>query len=199
MPRKKSGAISCALARLGMAGSASTSQRPHSRGRFARRMYEDHGRHAGGRFRRETRRYSAASRERPKCTSPRMSSMLHFSSPRATPFRSRSCAEKKSSPSMCRPIFIRPASTRHWRRATRIRECLSSSIRPRRKGALSTPLEHLSKLRFVEHANPSFFAFSNLLPASSPASTKLVFLLTLPLTFPPARDNHLRDFIARLA
>ena len=32
---------------------------------------------------------------------------------------------------------------------------------------------------------PSFFAFSSLLPASSPASTKLVFLLTLPLTFPP--------------
>ena len=32
---------------------------------------------------------------------------------------------------------------------------------------------------------PSFFAFSSLLPASSPARTKLVFLLTLPLTFPP--------------
>ena len=32
---------------------------------------------------------------------------------------------------------------------------------------------------------PSFFAFSNLLPGSCPAKTNEVFLLTLPLTFPP--------------
>ena len=33
---------------------------------------------------------------------------------------------------------------------------------------------------------PSLLAFSSLLPASSPASTKDVFLLTEPLTLPPA-------------
>src|ERR1017187_8766903 len=33
---------------------------------------------------------------------------------------------------------------------------------------------------------PSFCALSNLEPASSPASTKSVFLLTLPVTLPPS-------------
>src|SRR3989344_2426728 len=33
---------------------------------------------------------------------------------------------------------------------------------------------------------PNFFALSNLLPASTPATTAVVFLLTLSATFPPS-------------
>ena len=116
--------------------------------------------------------------------------MPHFLSRQVTRFRSLSCAEKKSStfniqadfhpasqhpPCGCghQPESGDSSSTR-FARGHRSRRPASSALRASSESPLRSG-----------RGSPAFSLSPICFPASSPARTKLVFLLTLPLTFPP--------------